>query len=149
MEKSIKAISEQITWLEAERDHIPEDFTTEHEEMLNVLYLCYDLLARTSAIEKLEVPTPPEMFDHDGNDSEMMPVYGQMQDAFTDFVFALATKQGKISLRDLLCRFISTQKEAAESIGKRRQTIGDYLNNKSSFNCDSYEEILNYYIEKK
>lgn len=145
--KSIQAISDEITVLEAVRDYAPYDFTSENNETLKVLYFCYELLARTSVIEKLKVETHTEMKDCDiTNDS--MPKFMHLNDYFEDFVFSLVTKQGEVSLRDLLRRFISSQKEAAKIIDKRAATISDYLTNKSSFNCDSFEILLNAYIEK-
>lgn len=145
--KSIQAISDEITVLEAVRDYTPDDFTSENNESLNVLYMCYELLARTSVIEKLGVKTPDEMKDCDVT-GDRMPKWMHSNDVFENFVFSLTTSQGEVSLRDLLYKFMTTQKDAAEIIDKRVATVNDYLKKRSSFNCDSYEAILNAYIKK-
>ncbi len=141
----IKAISDKITVLEAERDF--GDITPEGEEMLEVLNFCYDLLTRTQEIEKLQVETPPEMLDATDSDSPFMPQYGQMADDFTDFVFSVITRKGKISLRKVLRRIMAhanlTQEKAANAASIRRATISDYINEKSSLTTDNYEKIIN------
>ena len=145
--KSLKTISDEITTLEAERDF--GDITQEGLEQLAVLNLCYDLLSRTAAAQKIKVPTPPEMIEP-AFDDDKTPVYGVSSSQLADFAFAVATKTGKVDLRKLLneIKFRHTNKEVAKAVGIRAATISDYLTGKKSLTCNNFENIINFTIKQ-
>lgn len=133
-----------ITSAEAQRDYTEEGLNEKEEQFYNVLNFCFDLLARTD-FNTETVHEIPEAAGHEGENTDFNPL-SVSSDAFADMVFNIATKTGNVDLREVLKRFMKSQKEAAELIGKRPATISEYLNKKSSFNCDSYEKIINSYL---
>lgn len=138
----IKAISDGITVLEAVRDHDGKNYTENDAENLAVLNFCYDLLTRTEDVSNMVVKTPEEMKEP-GHENEYTQQYGQVSDAFVDFVFAIATGKGKVNLRKVLRHFVPSYRSVSSKTGIRTATISDYLTHKSSMTCDFFEKILN------
>jgi len=145
--KVLQTISNEITVLEAERDF--GDITSEGEELLDVLNLCYDLLTRTQTARKITVTTPEEMKEP-GFDDDFMPQYGIPSNQLADFAFNISTRQGKVNMRDLLYQIMYgfTQKEIAKGIGIRPNTISDYMNGHKNITAGNYEKIINYTLKK-
>jgi len=145
--KSIEAISDEITVLEGDRDF--GDITDEGMEMLAVLNLCYDLLTRTKAVQGIEVVQMEEMKEP-GFDEEFAQVYGVSSNVLADFAFSIITKTGKVDLRSLLyqIKYNHTDTAISKAIGIRRATISDYMNSKSQFSADKYEQIVNYTLNE-
>ncbi|MDD4145360.1 MAG: helix-turn-helix transcriptional regulator [Prolixibacteraceae bacterium] len=145
--KLLKTISDKITVLEAERDF--GDITPDGEELLAVLNLCYDLLCRTQIAQKMVVPQPDEMKEP-GFEDDFIQQYGVCSNQLADFAFSIATRQGKINMRNLLYQimFDFKQKDIAKNIGIRPNTISDYMNGHKSMTVKNYEKIINTIHEK-
>ncbi len=140
----INKLSETLSLFETQRDF--EELNSEEQEFYDTLNFCMDLLARTKF--NTETDDIPEAAGHEGEDTGFNPL-PVIKDSFADAAFNIVTKQNSVDLRSILKRFMHSQKEAAQIIDKREATISEYLNKKSSFNCDSYEAIINAYIQKK
>lgn len=139
-----KDLGGAITAFEAQRDYTDEGLNEKEQQFYDVLNFCFDILARTDFNTEL-IHNIPEAAGHEGENTEFNTL-SVSADTFADMVFTIATKKGSVNLRDVLKRFMPSQKKAAEITGQRPATISDYLNRKSSFNCDSYETIINHYI---
>lgn len=146
--KSLKKISKQIIALEAQRDF--GDITSEELELLAVLNLCYDLLSRTQIAQAIKVATPEEMKEPDFTDDETQ-AYGVSSSQLADFAFTIATKQGRVSLRELFreIKGSTSNKKIEEMADIRASTISDYMTSKSSLTTDNFEKVINCLISKK
>lgn len=144
--KSLETISNEITILEVERDF--GDITPEDLEMLSILNLCYDLLTRTTVVKKIIIETDEQM--QDAGFDKLEQKYGVPSNQLADFAFSIATKTGNINLRKLLYQITSQlqQQEIATKAGLRRQTIGDYLNQKTNIMVSNYESTINACLKK-
>ena len=123
MRNTIKIVSDEIVELEKSREHDGASFSESDSEKLAVLKLCYGLLTRI----KDGVTIIPNLPD----------------DAFTDFIFALATGKGKINMRDFLRKVTPSYRKISRMTGIREATMSDYFTGKTSMTCDLYETILN------
>ena len=139
----LQQIGDTLTACEAKRDY--EGLSKKDEQFYLTLAFCYDLLSHID-FNKETIHEIPEAAGYEGENTEFNP-HPVPADYFPEFVFALATRSGTVDLRKILKRFMSSQKEAAKICGKREATISDYINHKSPFNCDNYEQILNAYIQ--
>lgn len=148
--KSIQSICEQITVLEAIRDNSPEDFSNNDFELLNVLNLCYDLLTRTKKVSEITVELSDIDRDLLEENSNITQKYPQATSQLADFAFSIATKTGTVDLRKLFGEVIwgNKKQEIAKKANVRRQTIGDYLNNKTNINSDNYQNVVNACLKK-
>lgn len=146
--KILNQISNQIQSLEAIRDL--SNITDQESELLAVLNLCYDLLARTQLAQSETVPTPDEFKEPGFTDEEILQ-YSITSDAIADFAFSVAVGNGTTDLRQLLRRIMwgKTQKEIAHAVGIRINTISDYLTGKKNITAGNYEKIVNYCINQK
>ena len=138
----IELISNQITVLEAIRDRDEANYTDKDAEMLGVLNLCYDLLTRTEEISSIVVKQPEEMKEP-GHEEEYIRQYGITSNAFADFCFNVATKTGKVDMRELLRWFIPSYRKTSILTDIREATISDYLTYKRAMLADNYEKIIN------
>lgn len=149
--QALDNISTEIALLEAERDF--GNITTEQAELLNVLNFCYDLLSRTQLAISEQVEQPEEMKEP-GFEDQFVNRYGIASNYLADFVFALSTGKGSVSLLKLVENQLAiakfkkiTQAKIAQGIGIRPATISDYLNQKGSMSSDNIESILNFILK--
>lgn len=142
----IESISEAITALEAQRDY--GEINAQQDETLAVLNMCYDLLTRTNEISSIRVKQFDEMKDFD-NDHEYINKYGISSSALADFVFALITRTGSVSLRKVLAQLVwgeITLKEIEAKTGVYRSNLSKYLNEKGEIQTDTWERITNAFL---
>ncbi len=146
--ESIKFLNEVgalASTFEAQRDYTDEGLSDQEQQFYSVLMFCFDLLARTDFNAKTIIDIP-ETAGYEGENTEFNPI-SISNDVFADAVFSLATKSGSVDMRSLLKRFMRSQKDAASKANIRQATISEYIQGKSAFNCDSYEKIINAYIQ--
>lgn len=146
---AVIAVSEAIEQLEAQRDY--GDIKSDGLEALTILNVCYELLARTSIVEKeINEPNPELANPEIENPSKRFP--HTTDDTIEEFLFRIASGKGDISLRKFLDSMLRngkyspnklTQVKIAKAVGIRQATISDYLNNKIAMTSDNIEKIVN------
>lgn len=152
--KSLDAINNEITVLEAERDY--GNFTSKDAQYLDILNFCYELLARTEKAQE-EFFLQPEEMKEPGFESEYISHYGITSDELADFTFAFVTLSGKISLVSLFNQILErvrlspkkiTAAEISEKTGISTNTISTFRNGKGNMTAGNFETIINYILQK-
>lgn len=136
-------IEQEMLVLDYEKESY--EITTRQENRLAILNLCFDLLSRTSPLlSNINEYSKITDIDKASSYTDYNPL--------ADFVYAIATRQSLVSLRDLMSYVLTdvrwgpenlTQQKIAQNAGIRQATISDYITGKVSMTVDNYEKVIN------
>jgi len=133
--------------------HVEYNETTADErEFYEVLMFCYELLARTSLLQSIQIPVDIDYIDEgDGlQPGDLVPVYNITRDAFADMAFALTANKGKVDLRAVLEQKIyrnGNMVTVEKLTGFHKPNLSDYLNAKREMTTGTWSDIMNALIE--
>lgn len=152
--ESIDTILREINYLEALQELKPTDLSEDDRDYLNVLNICYELLARTNRIVNEEVGVV-EWVKYNRKRSRKYKLRDRRNSKFWDFIYDLVSyNRMTVNFRLLLTGLMKKKghgpTSVMKSLGKNTgNTLSWYLLKKHSMASDTLEGVLNMLLNEE